>query len=167
MSRIPDAEVAADAGAMRNNLHRTLNNNLNMAGGFAVLARLVHTASNVPHRTRELAILRIASALKSDVEWGQHFRIAQMVGVSVEEARAIRDGDLTMFSEADRAAIVFAEAVEQCRVSEDVWTAAANHYSPVQLLDLAMVAGFYGYASRITLALGVKIDEGLSKIADS
>ena len=167
MSRIPDAEVAADAGPMRNNLHRTLNNNLKMADGFAVLARLVHTASNVPHRTRELAILRVVSTLKSDVEWGQHFKIAQMVGVSVDEARAIRDGKLSSFSEADRAAIVFAEAVDQCRVSDEVWAAAAQHYSPVQLLDLTMVAGLYGYASRITLAMDVEVDAGLSKIVES
>jgi len=167
VSRIPDADVAADAGPMRNNLHRTLNNNLNMAGGFAALARLVHTASNVPHRTRELAILRIASMLQAEVEWGQHFKIAQMVGVSVAEARAIRDGDLTMFSQAERAAIAFAEAVDRCRVTDDVWAAAARHYTQVQLLDLAMVAGFYGYASRITLALGVEIDAGLSRIAAS
>ena len=105
--------------------------------------------------------------LKADVEWGQHFKIAQMVGVSREEALAIRDGDLSKFSPADRAAIDFAAAVDQCRVGDDAWAAAAKHYTQVQLLDLVMVASFYGFASRITLAMGVEVDAGLSKIAES
>ena len=168
MSRIPDAEVPADLmAAMRNNLHRTLYNNPRTADAFGVFAKLVHTASNVPQRTRELAILRVAATLQADVEWGQHFKIAQMVGVSREEALSIRDGDLSKFSSADRAAILFAEAVDKCRVGEDVWAMAAEHYTQVQLLDLAMVAGFYGYASRITLALGVEVDAGLTRIVDS
>jgi alkylhydroperoxidase family enzyme len=121
----------------------------------------------VPHRIRELAILRIASLLQADVEWGQHFKIAQMVGVSIDEARAIRDGELSGFVPAERAAIDFATAVEQRSVDETAWAAAAKYYTQVQLLDLAMVAGFYGYASRVTLALGVEVDAGLSRIAES
>jgi hypothetical protein len=30
-----------------------------------------------------------------------------------------------------------------------------------------MLAGMYGYASRITLALGVEVDAGLTKLAES
>jgi alkylhydroperoxidase family enzyme len=84
VSRIPDAELPADLQAtMRNNLHRMLANNQTMADGFAALARLVHSASHLPHRVRELVILRIASMLKAEVEWAQHFEIAQIsCGVS-------------------------------------------------------------------------------------
>lgn len=152
---------------MHNNLHRALYNNAPIADAFGVMGRSVHIASHIPHRTRELAILAIASMLQADVEWAQHFKIAQMVGVSVDEARAIRDGDLSRFLSAERAAIDFAVAVEQHRVGANEWAAAAAHYSPVQLLDLVMVAGFYGYASRVTLALGVEVDAGLRGIADS
>lgn len=168
MSRIPDAECPADLQAtMHNNLHRTLYNNPAMADAFGAIARGVHKTSHLSHRTRELAILRVASMLNANVEWGQHFKIAQMVGVSRDEALAIRAGDLSKFSLEERVAIEFAAAVEQRCVDEQRWADAAKHYTQVQLLDLAMVAGFYGYASRVTLALGVEVDAGLTRIADS
>jgi alkylhydroperoxidase family enzyme len=168
MSRIPNAECPAELQAtMQNNLHRTLYNNADIADAFGILARGVHTASHLPHRIRELCILRIASLLQADVEWAQHFKIAQMVGISVEEARAIRDGKLSEFTAAEQAAINFAVAVEQRSVSDALWAATAEHYTPVQLLDLAMLAGLYGYASRITLALGVEVDAGLTRLAES
>jgi alkylhydroperoxidase family enzyme len=105
--------------------------------------------------------------LQAEVEWAQHFRVAQMVGVTADEARAIRDGDFTAFTPAEQAAIAFAEAVETRRVTDAVWTEAATHFSQRELLDLVMVAGFYGYASRITMALDVQVDAGLTRIAQS
>lgn len=168
MSRIADASVpSALTKAMHNNLHRTLYNNPEMADAFGVLARTVHTSSRVEHRIRELAILRIASQLGADVEWGQHFKIAQMVGVSADEGRDIRDDDLSSFTDKELVAIRFAEAVEKGQVSDSEWEEASRHYSAEQLLDLTLLAGFYGYASRITLAMGVAVDDGLQRIDES
>ncbi len=52
-------------------------------------------------------------------------------------------------------------------VTDRVWQETARHFSGDDLLDLVVVAGFYGYASRLTNAMGVEIDEGLMGIAAS
>jgi alkylhydroperoxidase family enzyme len=168
MSRIADAILPEDeSGAINNNLHRTLANNPAMEAHFAALARGVHTTSHLPHRTRELVILRVASTLRAEVEWAQHFRIAQIVGITPEEARAVRDGNFDGFAPAEQAAIRFAEAVDQTRVNDVAWREASAHFSDVELLDLSVLAGFYGLASRVTLAMGIAVDEGLSCIDES
>jgi alkylhydroperoxidase family enzyme len=62
---------------------------------------------------------------------------------------------------------VFAEAVDRCSVSDALWKEAAQHFSDSEMLDLVMLAGLYGYASRITLVKGIEVDEGLTAIAHS
>jgi 4-carboxymuconolactone decarboxylase len=168
MARIADAPLPPGThGLMQNNLHRALANNPAMAEGFYGLANAVHTTSHLPARVRELAILRVTANLRSDFEFSHHFRGCQTVGVSAEEARAVRDGRFAGFSEAERAALALAEAVEARRVTDELWAAAAAHFPQVELLDLVMAASFYGYASRLCLALGVPADEGFPTIDEA
>lgn len=169
MSRIPDAELPAAEGStgIYNNLHRTLANNLELEKLFGALGRSVHIASHLPDRTRELAILGLLVMLREEVGWARHFQIAQILGVSAQEARAVRDGDYTRFSASEQAAILFAAAVDQRRVTDAIWADTARHFSDVQMLDLVMLAGFYGSSARVTQALGVEIDEGLTGIDES
>lgn len=169
MSRIPDAELPAAEGStgIYNNLHRALANNLALEKLFGDVGRAVHIASHLPTRTRELAILGLLVMLREEAGWAQHFQIAQVLGVSAKEARAVRDRKLGGFSASEQAAILFTEAVDQCRVTDDLWADTARHFNDVQMLDLVMLAGFYGYSARVTLALGVEIDEGLTGIDES
>jgi alkylhydroperoxidase family enzyme len=162
MSRVPDAPLGDDVPEMmRNNLTRAGYNNAEMFRGFGKLAMAVHTASHLPARTRELVILRTAAKLGADVEWAQHLPLAMMQGVTREEARSLRDGSYAHFAPDDRAAVAFAEAVDDCGVDDAMWSAAAEHFTPVQLLDLTLLTGFYALASRFTLALDIEVDEGL------
>jgi 4-carboxymuconolactone decarboxylase len=167
VARIPDAQLSGDVPEVfHNNLHRALYNNPELSDAWSVLGRAAHTSSHLPQRTRELVILRIAAMLKSDVEWAQHLRLATGAGVTLDEARSLRDGTPTEFGPDERAAVEFGEAVERCTVDDDLWARAGAHFTPVQLLEIAVLAGFYGLASRVALALGVEVDEGLSPIAD-
>jgi alkylhydroperoxidase family enzyme len=167
VSRIPDAQLTDEVPeVMHNNLHRALYNNPELNQGFMGLAMGVHMASHLPTRTRELVILRISAMLRAEVEWAQHLRLALAAGVSHEEARAMRDGMLTALPPEERAAVALAEAVDMCRVDDDVWTTAARYYTPVQMLDLTLLAAFYALASRVTLALDIEVDAGLTRMAD-
>lgn len=168
MSRIADAPLPPDTSElMQNNLHRTLANNRRMADNFYLLANSIHGDSNLPTRIREFAILRVSARLGSDFEFSHHFRGAQSVGITADECRAIRDGEFGAFSDAERAALALTDAVEDRGVTEAVWAQAARHFSPVELLDLVMAVGFYGYASRLTIALDVPVDPGFATIANS
>jgi alkylhydroperoxidase family enzyme len=164
MPRIPDVLHTDDGTPIRHNLLRTLANNPEVAHLLEALARGVHEASHLPQRTRELVILKVALSLRADGEWARHFQIGLVVGVSVKEARAVREDDLSTFTPAERMAMLFAEAVDQCRVTADVWADTAQHYSDLQMLDLVLLAGLYGYTSRIGLAMDIAVDKGMPGI---
>ena len=168
MTRIADAPLPEGTSElMQNNLHRALANNRAMADKFYILANGIHADSGLPARIREFAILRVTSRLGSDFEFSHHFVGCQTVGVSADEARAVRDGDFSGFSEAERAVLALADAVEDNSVTDDIWQAAEAHFPPVQLLDLVTAAGFYGFASRLTNGLGVPSDEGFPTISEA
>jgi 4-carboxymuconolactone decarboxylase len=168
MSRITNAALPpGTTGLMENNLHRALANNPAMAPSFYGLANAIHAHSHLPQRVKELAILRVAAKLGSDFEFSHHFRACPTVGLTVEDVRAARDGDFTRFSAAETAALALTDAIDECRVDDHLWSAAAAHFCEVELLDLAMTVGFYGYASRLTVALNIAVDPGFLTIAES
>jgi alkylhydroperoxidase family enzyme len=159
VSRISNAEVPDDLPIV-NNLVRAAYNNPDMYRGFASLSGRVHSTSHLSARLRELVVLRTVARLGATYEWANHVPGARSVGVTDDEIRALRDGSLSGFDPAEAAAIRYAEAVEDRAVDRELWAATQAHYSPVELLDLAMLVGFYGLASRVVLALEVPLDEG-------
>lgn len=161
MARIPDASIPDDI-PVKNNLVRTTYNNPDLYRGFGSLATRVHSASHLPSRIRELVVLRIAAKLAAPYEWGNHVVAARRAGVTDDEIRALRSGEVSGFTAGEAAAIRFAEAVEDRDVDEASWSSAREHYSEVELLDVTMLAAFYGLASRVVLALDIGLDAGLS-----
>jgi AhpD family alkylhydroperoxidase len=130
-----------------------------MHRGFASLSGRVHSASHLSTRTRELVVLRVASLLGAAYEWQQHQVAARRAGVTDEDIDAIRAGNLGSFDDADRAALAFAAAVEGRQVDDAGWAEARAHFSEIELTDLAMLAAFYGLASRLVLALDVDLEK--------
>ena len=158
MTRIQPVPLPDDL-PVRNNLVGAAYANPEMFRGFASLSGRVHRASHLPDRIRELALLAVAGLLGADYEWQQHARIAGHTGITEDELAALRTGDAGAFDGADRAAVAFAVAVERCQVDDAAWATARRHFSDVELVDLAMLAGFYGLASRFVLALDVDLEE--------
>jgi AhpD family alkylhydroperoxidase len=157
MARVTPAELPEDL-PVHNNLVGATYKNPEMHRGFASLSGRVHSASHLPARVRELVVLAVANTTGADYELQQHEPAASRSGVTDDEIAALRTGDWPVFEGADRAAVELAAAVEQCRVDDDIWAAAAAHYSDVELVDMVMLAGFYGLASRFVLALDVDLE---------
>jgi alkylhydroperoxidase family enzyme len=158
MTRITHAELPADL-AVHNNLVRTTYVNPDMYRGFASLSGRVHSASHLPPRIRELVVLCIAGMLGADYERQQHERGARLAGITDADLEALQRADFDHFEGADREAVRFAAAVEARRVDDAVWARAREVFAEVELLDIAMLAGFYGLASRLVLALDVDLEE--------
>jgi len=165
---IPDEVLAP---ALQTNLGRALYNHPELCLPFKALASGVHLSSNLEPRLRELVVLRISAELKSDVEWGQHFRIATTeavygtVSISIAEARNVRDGKLDGFTIKERTAMEYAIAFEKNAVDDEAWARVSEHFTPIEVLDLTMLAGVYGLAGRLTNALAVPMDEGILPIS--
>jgi 4-carboxymuconolactone decarboxylase len=157
VTRVAPADLPADL-AVHNNLVRTAYNNPEMFRGFASLSGRVHSASRLSNRIREMVVLAVVGLLGAEYEAQQHEPQARRVGMTEAEITALRVGDLGAFTGADRAAIAFATAVEQRLVTDTMWAEATQHFSEVELLDITMLAGFYGLASRLVLALDVDLE---------
>ncbi|MTD54740.1 carboxymuconolactone decarboxylase family protein [Amycolatopsis pithecellobii] len=168
VDKIPDEVLEP---ALQTNLGRALYHNPKLCVAFKALASGVHFESHLEPRLRELAILRISAELRSDVEWGQHFRIATTaavygkVNVSIAEARDVRDGRLEGFAARERCAMEYAMAFENNSVDDEIWARVSAHFTPVEVLDLTVLAGLYGMAGRLTNALAVPMDEGILPIS--
>jgi 4-carboxymuconolactone decarboxylase len=157
VARITYAELPDDL-PVKNNLVRSTFTNPDMHRGFASLSGRVHSTSHLPSRTRELVVLRIAGKLGAEYEWQQHEPQARFAGVTDDELTALRTGDLDVFDGAERAAVRFATHVEDRTVDDQAWSAAREHFSEVELVDIALLAGFYGLASRFVLAFDVDLE---------
>jgi 4-carboxymuconolactone decarboxylase len=93
---------------------------------------------------RELVILRIGVLCDSDYEWHQHASVAEAVGVPAEKIQAVKTGELTPLSEREQVAVHFAEEIKSYgRVGEETFAHARRLYSPAELIELALLAGFY------------------------
>jgi 4-carboxymuconolactone decarboxylase len=168
VEKIPDEALDP---TLQTNLGRALYNNPGLCIPFKALASSTHLKSHLEPRLRELVVLRISAALKSDVEWGQHFRIATTaavygkVSVTVAEARDVRDGNLAGFPLKERIAMEFGIAVDKNAVDDKAWALISEHFTPIEVLDLTVLAGVYGLAGRLTNALAVPMDEGILPIS--
>jgi alkylhydroperoxidase family enzyme len=157
VARIPEVELPDDL-PVKNNLVKVAYNNPGMFRGFASLSGRVHSASHLPDRIRELVILRTTGMLDAQYEWQAHARIAGRQGVTADDIDALRTGRDEHFAGAERAAVELAAAFEKRVVDAEAWKAARAYFSDVELLDLILLAGFYGMASRFALALDVEPD---------
>jgi len=157
VTRVPYNDLPDDL-PVKNNLVKVAYANPEMFRGFASLSGRVHSASHLPDRTRELVIMRVTGMLDAEYEWRAHARIAARNGVTDADLEALRSGDDDHFEGAERAAIVFTGAFERREVDDAAWNAARAFYSEVELLDMCVLAGFYGLASRFTLAVDLEPD---------
>jgi 4-carboxymuconolactone decarboxylase len=155
--RVTEAELPEEL-PVRNNIVRAMYANPDMFRGFASLSGRVHSASHLPDRIRELVVLRITGMLGAEVEWRPHAKMAGRLGLTDTHLEAIREGDFGLFSDSERAALEYAGAIDTRTVDDDVWKRARAHYSEIELVDMTQLAGFYGLAARVALALEIEPD---------
>ena len=164
MARVPDATPEFREGAEVTtrtdlNIFKALANSAQAFRGFSDLGGRLLMRSALPGRAREAVILRMGALLGSDYEWGQHVVIGRGVGLTDDDIRGIRDGSLAGLSDAAAAAVRYGEAVEQRKVDDATWQATAQHYDAGQMVELTVLAGFYGLVSRTLIALDVQLDD--------
>src|ERR1700751_5692176 len=136
-----------DSLPIHNNIVRGAYNNPDMFRGFGSLSGRVHSASHLPDRTRELVVLSVTGRLHATYEWRPHVRIALTQGISQADIEALWDSDVDHFMGRDLATVMFARSVDQAAVDEELWHRARQYFSELELLDLTMLAGFYGLAA--------------------
>lgn len=138
------------------NLYRVLANQPDLLRVWVEMAWTLRLAAKTPRRLRELMITLGAEICDCGYEYGHHRRMALAAGVSeMELAELGRWRQSGLFSEPERAALAFMEAVLQGSVPDAVADELARHFDAADRVELALTAGFYAMVPRVIDALGV------------
>jgi alkylhydroperoxidase family enzyme len=142
-------------------LFRTLAQNPRVLSRF--LAGGLLDKGSLSLRERELAILRTTARCGSEYEWGVHVAFFHArAGLSPDEVRATcaRDGGHP-WSPRDRAILDLCDALhERAAVDDATWGRVAGEFTPAQIVELVVLAGFYHTVSFVTNALRIELEAG-------
>lgn len=142
------------------NLYRIIGHNPTLLSGWIEFAYSLRRDCATARTLRELMILRGAQLCGSAYEWHQHRRWARQHGVPAEQIE-----DLMMwresprYSDQERAALAFTEAMMAGDTSDEVFNELKKHFTPSEIIELALTAGFYAMVPRFLNALRVPIEQ--------
>ena len=174
-ARIPrlsaeEAKAAADAAgvpAMMADLSvfQVLLRQPKLAKSMSDLLMTLLWGSALDDRLRELVIMRLGWATKSDYEWTQHWRIALSLQLSEADLLAVRDWRVSdRFGPAERAVLAATdETVTDGAISASTWQACVDHVSDDHqvLLELVAAIGTWRMVSGILTSLEVPLEDGV------
>jgi 4-carboxymuconolactone decarboxylase len=113
-------------------------------------------------RDRELMIDRTCHRCGSEYEWGVHVAFfGPKIGLTEQETRDLCAADLesTAFAARDRALLRLADSLhDRADVDDDLWSELARHWSPAELVELVVLAGYYHAVSFATNAFRVPLE---------
>ena len=95
-------------------------------------------------------------------EFGQHRRIGQQAGLSLEEVERVKQGPDHDAWTAHEAALLRAadELHADAFLSDETWNELAEQYDTRQMMDVVFAAGQYNLVSMALNTLGVQLEEG-------
>lgn len=151
------AEIKATRGFVSNAL-RTLGHAPGGLLHFARVGEYVKYRTDLPERLRELTILTSARGVA--YAWAHHQPLAVQAGIDARAVERIGAGEVpTSLPENEQAIVAFVMALGDLKVSDRIMDAMKAHFSPRQIVDIAMSATYYGALGRMVVALGVDLDD--------
>ncbi len=117
-------------------------------------------------RLRELLIMRIGWATGSDYEWTQHWRIAQeQFGCTEQDLLELR-GDWrssTHFGDDEKTLLAAVDSlIERGTLSSDLASECLERLGRNATIELATAVGAWRLVSKVTNALEIPLEEGIS-----
>ena len=149
-----------ERGAAILNLHRALANTPNALRNFLRLGNSLLFHGVLPPALRELAILRVAQMTEAHYEWAHHIPIARQVGVSEEQIAGLMAWHTSPhFDKRERAVLHYAQNVTSAvAVPDAVFRGARKHLSEAEVVELTLVAGYWGMVARLLVALEIDLE---------
>jgi alkylhydroperoxidase family enzyme len=158
------AELAAmmPPGVPPLRLFRTLAHNPRVLG--KIRASNLLDRGSIERRDREIVILRTTARCGAEYEWGVHVAFfATKVGLSEAEVYATVRGsaDDPVWSPRDRLLVRLADELhDTSRVSDGLWRELEASWTPEQLVELVVLAGFYHTIAFVLNVFGVEHEDG-------
>ncbi|MDN5895132.1 MAG: carboxymuconolactone decarboxylase family protein [Nocardioides sp.] len=108
------------------------------------LGSAIRYRTSMTDRGREIAILMVAVATRSDFEWYAHRRIGASVGISEAELLALRDGSFTSPDPVEDSIASLARALlEDERLDDDTYAEVVGWLGEVQTIEVTTLVGYY------------------------
>ncbi len=144
------------------NITRTLAHYPTLSQAWGRFASHVLRDSTLPPRERELVILRMGWNCRSGYEFGQHRRMGQEAGLTLEEVERVKQGPDHEGWTSHEAALLRAtdELHADAFISDQTWNQLAETYETKQLMDVVFAAGQYNLVSMALNTLGVQLEPG-------
>lgn len=121
------------------------------------LGRAVRYELALPDRARELAILTVAEAMESEVEWQAHEALARSVGVPEETVASLRAGEPVLLDERDAAVHAFAtQLLKDHSVTPDTFATVRELFGLPGLFELIVTIGYYQTIAHINNAFDLR-----------
>ncbi|CAN7151331.1 MULTISPECIES: carboxymuconolactone decarboxylase family protein [unclassified Variovorax] len=123
---------------------------------------LLGRKASLPLRDREIVILRVCARCGAEYEWGVHWAaFAQAAGLGEREREAIVSAvaDLEVLALRDRLLLQMVDALhDKADVDDALWQSLSAHWTPPQLIELLMLAGWYHAISYVCNAARVPLE---------
>lgn len=144
------------------NITRTLAHYPELSSAWGRFARHVLAGSSLPPRERELIILRMGWNCRSGYEFGQHRRMGQEAGLTLEEVERVKEGPDHDAWTSHEAALLHAtdELHADAFLSDATWNELVERYDTKQMMDVVFAAGQYNLVSMALNTLGVQLEPG-------
>jgi alkylhydroperoxidase family enzyme len=148
------------------NISRVLANSDPGREGMSAFLQGMRKNGALSNRQIEIGILRTASVTQAPYEYGRHVIMARDAGLDDATIRAIRDGRLDELDDADRVVAEYAGALNEVKVTDELWARATEYLSDQQMLELSLWTAFYGGLARIMHAVQIDLDEDIAEGLD-
>jgi alkylhydroperoxidase family enzyme len=143
-------------------LFRTLMVHPDLAARMRPLGSAILGHGRLEPRTRELMILRTCALCGAEYEWGVHVTaFAGAVGLTEREiaATALAETDGPDWSAHDRLVIRLADELHGgATVSQALWEDLTQVWSPAEILELVITAGWYRTLSYVINAARIELE---------
>lgn len=149
-------KIVAERGKLFNIYHMLLHSPVIAEGWLKLFTAIRHQAS-LSGKVRELVILRIAVINGADYEFTQHLPIALQEGATEAEVEALKSGTMDPFDEKHRATLALCEQMtKSVHVPEEIFQAAARHFSHQEMVELVTTIAGYNLVSRFLEAVAIE-----------
>jgi alkylhydroperoxidase family enzyme len=139
--------------------------NPNVAAALNELLHRLLWQGSLDARLRELIIMRLGWATRSEYEWTQHWRVATQLGVDHDDLLAVRAWRTSdRFGPVERAVLAATdEVIAHGAISDETWAECSQSLGgdPALLVELVAVIANWQLFSTVLRSLAVPLEDGV------
>jgi len=142
-----------------NHFYRMMANRPEVLKAFVPLYGSIVGPGSVERRVKELVYLTCSFANECAYCTAAHVASGKKAGITPEELEALQTEQDHVFSEAERAAILYARELTQTADGQDSRDTLLQHFSNEQVVEITLVAAMANFTNRFNNGLGLKPEE--------